>query len=107
MTYNKPEVAVLGNAAALIEIVNGAKPNTGADGVPLGSGAAYDLDEKSTQESQFIVSECGRLSRSPGRCSGREILRSLMIPRSGKQLFVIADRERPSAICASVHTGHV
>jgi len=45
MTYTKPEVAVLGNASALIEIVNGVKPNTGSDGVPLGSGAAYDLDE--------------------------------------------------------------
>jgi len=45
MTYTKPEVAVLGDASSLIEIVNGHKPNSGSDGVPLGSGPAYDLDE--------------------------------------------------------------
>jgi len=45
MTYTKAEVTVLGNAAALIENVNNHKPNIGSDGVPEGSGPAYDLDE--------------------------------------------------------------
>ena len=47
MTYSKPEVAVLGNANAVIEKINGQKQSVPTDGAldPTHTTPAYDLDE--------------------------------------------------------------
>lgn len=47
MTYSKPEVAVLGNANAVIERIGGQKQNAPTDGVldQTHTTPAYDLDE--------------------------------------------------------------
>lgn len=45
MTYTKPEVAVVGDASAVIEKVGNSKLNMGGDGIPAGAPPGYDLDE--------------------------------------------------------------
>lgn len=47
MNYTKPEVAVLGEAVSVIELITGTKgPFTPFDaGVQIGPNPAYDLDE--------------------------------------------------------------
>ena len=48
MKYTKPEVAVLGEAVSVIEMVIGTKLTTGTDSFPQQGHApnpAYDLDE--------------------------------------------------------------
>jgi hypothetical protein len=47
MTYSKPEVHILGNASAVIELINGVKQSATTDGFtdPMHVTPAYDLDE--------------------------------------------------------------
>lgn len=45
MTYTKPEVEVLGNASALIELAIPSKTHNNVDGSPKFANPAYDLDE--------------------------------------------------------------
>ena len=45
MNYTKPEVAVLGKAAVVIETTISPKSNSTYDGSLLAVTAAYDLDE--------------------------------------------------------------
>jgi hypothetical protein len=45
MNYTKPEVAVLGEAANVIEILHVKELPAGPDGVGFTTNPAYDLDE--------------------------------------------------------------